>query len=773
MAPKKGSFHDRKRKFDGRDAQNKPKAKKGKFDYRKASYVKERDAKNEEIEARRRSLEKEKMFVRLYEQDSTSDEEEPLKYWRYLKAVLAEDAKNYKASATSSKTIDTEAKEKEVDREVEAKKKEVEEVEAKISEINDERSSGQNAKEESTSDPTKNRDNSKDIKTADQDDADQDPFSLHLRYDMDDPLYQAVSAKPRVVERSRLSWPVFDSQLVCLIPKPVEEKNKPIKIRKLLDDEEKQYTKCAKVPTLIEDVDLDKLYIKQRIQNNLKAFYNDEKDDTKKNPVLFTPLQRGLFSVINNYQDLYYFGRKFSNADQIRFVYCLHAINHMLKTRTEIIHHDSKLAASDPSGTREVPDEYRDQGFVRPKVLFIVPFRQSCLKIVETLISILIGKDKDGAVINKLRFMENFGGNSLLMSRSKPKDYKLTFQGNIDENFIIGMAITKKALKLYTRFYSSDIIIASPLGLKMAINNNDKPTKDYDFLSSIELLIMDQADIFLMQNYFLLIDVLSYLHRPPKASHKDINYPRLRSWCLDYRNKYYRQSLIFASIHSAEIRTVMDKECFNYAGRVDLVESICPGSCLLVVLKVPQVFYKFESSSPAHGADVRLTFFMKEILPRYKDPIMNHTLIYVPCYYDFLSLRCCFMKEELSFVEICEHTEDQKVARARDMFFHSGVHFLLYTERRHFYRRSIIKGIRHVIFYQLPTYPLFYTEMCNMLQRVYQNPRAGIDSNISVTVLYDKFDKLALNRIVGHNKAFKMLKSEDKIHTLRRRRLAT
>ncbi len=31
------------------------------------------------------------------------------------------------------------------------------------------------------------------------------------------------------------------------------------------------------------------------------------------------------------------------------------------------------------------------------------------------------------------------------------------------------MSVSKKSLKLYTEFYSSDIIIASPLGLKSVI----------------------------------------------------------------------------------------------------------------------------------------------------------------------------------------------------------------------------------------------------------------------------------------------------------------
>jgi U3 small nucleolar RNA-associated protein 25 len=51
----------------------------------------------------------------------------------------------------------------------------------------------------------------------------------------------------------------------------------------------------------------------------------------------------------------------------------------------------------------------------------------------------------------------------------------------------LGIAVTKKALKLFTDFYASDILLASPLGLRMVLEN------DADFLASVELLIMDQV----------------------------------------------------------------------------------------------------------------------------------------------------------------------------------------------------------------------------------------------------------------------------------------
>lgn len=60
--------------------------------------------------------------------------------------------------------------------------------------------------------------------------------------------------------------------------------------------------------------------------------------------------------------------------------------------------------------------------------------------------------------------------------------------------------------------------------------------------------------------------------------------------------------------------------------------------------------------------------------------------------------------------------QDKKVAQARDMFFHNEVNYMLYSERFHFFMRRKIRGIRHLIFYQLPTFPHFYSEMCNLIQ---------------------------------------------------------
>lgn len=47
--------------------------------------------------------------------------------------------------------------------------------------------------------------------------------------------------------------------------------------------------------------------------------------------------------------------------------------------------------------------------------------------------------------------------------------FQAMFAGNIDDCFRLGVAVQRNAVKLYSEFYSSDLIVASPLGLRTII----------------------------------------------------------------------------------------------------------------------------------------------------------------------------------------------------------------------------------------------------------------------------------------------------------------
>lgn len=203
----------------------------------------------------------------------------------------------------------------------------------------------------------------------------------------------------------------------------------------------------------------------------------------------------------------------------------------------------------------------------------------------------------------------------------------------------------------------------------------------------------------------------------------------------------------------------------NYRGKIRTINPVSSGTIRHITIQIPQVFHRVDVSSLATSFDTRFNYFINKILPQFQTPSMAHCLIYVPSYFDFVRLRNYFKKEELNFGQICEYTKTNKIARARDMFYHGSSRFLLYSERGHFFRRTRIKGIRHIIMYQPPNWPIFYSEMLNLMHDTYQNPRDGFDDNsMTATILYTKYDSLQISAIVGTEQANKMTKSDKTTH---------
>ncbi len=287
--------------------------------------------------------------------------------------------------------------------------------------------------------------------------------------------------------------------------------------------------------------------------------------------------------------------------------------------------------------------------------------------------------------------------------------------------------------------------------------------QDFDFLSSIELLIMDQTDVFTMQNWEHVTHLFAHLNLKPEKS-REVDYSRVRLWTLNELSKYYRQTLIFSSVSMPEINSILNKSCRNYMGQIRVNNPVEKGVISHVLVSVPLVFHRFQSKSPLDSIERRFDYFTTRIMPDYKKDHMYHTMIFIPSYFDYVRVRNWFDKSDLDFLEICEYTKDKNIAKARDLFFHSETHFLLYTERSHFYRRFSIKGIRHLIFYQLPQNPHFFSEMCNLMQSGYQNRKSGSEGNMTCTVIYDKYDAQRLSSVVSTEKTGQMLSAEKNVH---------
>lgn len=466
----------------------------------------------------------------------------------------------------------------------------------------------------------------------------------------------------------------------------------------------------------------------------------------RKNVAEFSNLERKeLFSLFSSYVDMLYLRGTHETMNDYRWSYCLHALNHMMKVRNQVLENNSKLDSRGNDGELDV----RDRGITRPRILIILPFRESARKVVECMSHHLSGLGKN-RVLNLDKFRDEFASEgSSLASVRKPSDYNQVFEGNTDDSFRLGATLTKNTLKLYTDFYTSDIIICSSLALRMKITGD----KDYDFLSSIELVVLDQLEVLMMQNWEHVVEIISHLNLQPKESH-DVDFNRVKMSFIEGRGKFYRQTLMFGSVNFTEAFALLDHHCHNIQGQFVVPKIISETNCTIrnVCSSCTQSFKRYNCSNLDSCADERFKYFIQEILPALRN--RSHVLIYISCYFDFVRIRNYFRKEDVDFVGLCEYTKEGKIAEARAQLFHESRRIMLYTERFHFYRRFHIKGVRHVLFYQLPTFPSFYPQICNLAMSTSQGRKfQGDDSSFSVSTIFCKYDGHRLAGLLGTEKA--------------------
>ncbi|KAI8078645.1 uncharacterized protein BX664DRAFT_303356 [Halteromyces radiatus] len=501
---------------------------------------------------------------------------------------------------------------------------------------------------------------------------------------------------------------------------------------------------------------LEEYQVKEKVARHWKT---TNKSCVSKGPSVFTPLQESLFEHINKYRDIMFSNRSITNAKEIRNLYALHAVNHITKTRDRVMKNNAKIQKAHKEN--KDPGEYRDQGFTRPKVLIVLPFRNTVIDVVESLIKLSGSEQQE----NKKRFYDQF---SLLeedkVDDSKPADFKETFKGNIDDHFRLGIKFTKKSMKLFSDFYHSDILIASPLGLRTLIGSEGDKKRDHDYLSSIEIMILDQTTHFLMQNWEHIDHIFQHMNLIPNDAHGcDIS--RIKNWYLDGKGRYLRQTLVFADFLTPELNALYNKYMKNITGKLKIKQSY-EGTIMDVTTQVPQSFTRIDTTSLAAMDDARFKFFVEKTLPSLRRSAMmqSHTLFFIPSYFDFVRIRNYLEDNKYDYEPCCEYTSGGGIARARAQFFHGRTNFILYTERLHFFRRYNIRGTYHVVFYGLPDHASFYAEVVDFLGlKINDQASAAEEATFSCTALFSKYDFLKLERIVGSERAKNMCTAQKNV----------
>lgn len=492
--------------------------------------------------------------------------------------------------------------------------------------------------------------------------------------------------------------------------------------------------------------------------------------DAAEKQITLDPLEQAIAPYIFNYQDVLCAARTVENTSSLRKLASLHALNHIYKGRDRVLKNTQKLAAAENADELEL----RDQGFTRPKVLILLETRQACSKYVDALMELCQPEQQE----NKKRFQDDFvGDEDKFNPDTMPADYRELFEGNDDNDFRLGIKFTRKTVKFFAQFYASDIILASPLGLRRIIEHPDPKKADSDFLSSIEVCILDQADAMLMQNWDHVTFVLSHLNLQPKDAH-GCDFSRVRHSYLDGHAQHLRQTILFSAFLTPDLNALFNKTMLNISGKAKYTRlyqgTITDLSPSLPHLK--QTFSRFSTTDPSSDPDARFKYLTSAILPSLtrlpsKIPSADGatttgpgTLLFIPSYLDFVRIRNFFatstLTQHLSFGAISEYTSVSDSRRARSHFL-SGRHaVLLYTGRAHHFHRYRIRGVRRVVMYGVPENPEFYKEMVGgFLGRSVEEGRCG-EGDVGVRVLFSRFDALALERVVGSARVGNMLREK-------------
>ena len=139
--------------------------------------------------------------------------------------------------------------------------------------------------------------------------------------------------------------------------------------------------------------------------------------------------------------------------------------------------------------------------------------------MVTRLAALAVRETRTDSVQHKRRFVEEYGGEgeeggeegggglsacaAAALAR-KPAEHRARFAGDADDHFRIGVRLTRGAVRLYSDFYQSDVLVASPLGLATALEEGRRGEGGAgagDFLSSVEVVVVERADVMQMQNW--------------------------------------------------------------------------------------------------------------------------------------------------------------------------------------------------------------------------------------------------------------------------------
>lgn len=500
------------------------------------------------------------------------------------------------------------------------------------------------------------------------------------------------------------------------------------------------------------------------------------KDDGSKPPYFSTSEAGVVWKAFSSYMDILATHEFYGNTRSLRGLAILHAVTHLYRTRQLLAQHNltlKTLVQQDTAGDLDPlgEDSLRDQGFARARVLILVPTKAIARDCVQTLLRLWPNCKQ---VRLRKRFDREFGpgeddpseAGSDLLDADKPVDYADLFRGNTGDHFRLGIKFHGAGVSLYAPFDDADLILASPLGLRLVVGHEGAERRDYDFLSSIELAIVDRCDVLKMQNWENVRDILATLNLKPASLPKSCDIRRLRLVFSEGLAQQYRQTIVLSNGRRPELNALFplatpDTICKNFRGLIQLHRAYLGTPAKEGALRVAKQLFMFvPCDDPTQIYDALLAFVGSQF-PQLFLSIgrSDRILLVVPSHVEYLRLRKVLKNSRLThndprclsrFRTCHEHSSNRMLTTSRQMFRNGDVKLLLTTERFLFYRRYYLRGADHVVFFGPPEYPELYAHCLKMVN----SPATAIS-----VVYFTRFHGLQCERLVGTPQAKKLVQT--------------
>ena len=499
-------------------------------------------------------------------------------------------------------------------------------------------------------------------------------------------------------------------------------------------------------------------------------------------------LDGDLMSALSSYSDVLYCQRSAANAASVHAVVSAHCVNHVLRLKRCVDRHtaviqranklrDERITAERIRGAskaeiRELRDEldmtaptpeYRDSGFTRCRVLILLPTAHVAYQFVQTMLTVIPARQQS-TVTNRERFVAEFAPTADdRIDSAAPPAYRHLFDGKTSDAFRMGIAFEGgRTVKLYADFYNADIIVASPLGLRIIVGSAEDSIRESDFLSSIDIAVVDCADVLTtMQNVAHLDDVVSAINKIPFKTDRT-DFSRLRAVHADGRAATLRQTVLLSEHVSAELMA-LTRRSVNAAEHIVIRPPMYDGVISLVPANVTQTFRRLAIGADiATSDDDKLADMSQRILPSMRSRFgsSGHCLVYAVDYFDFVRLSSRMRTLRFDFVSFSEYSDKSAADRAVSAFTSGRTSFLLVSERAHFFRRLRIRSVQHVIMFGAPKYPAFYLDLIQLVTNNNDTQSHG-DS----LCLFTRLEAFALERIIGTARVQHLLQGDSSTHS--------